>query len=78
MYFVYILECQGGKLYTGITTDVKRRLTEHQEGMGGHFTRAFKPLRVAYTEKHDNRSEALKREAAIKKFSRPQKVALFS
>jgi len=76
MYFVYLLECADGSLYTGITTDLARRLKEHQAGTGGHFTRAKGALRILYTEEHPDRSAASKREAAIKKLSRTQKLDL--
>ncbi len=78
MYFVYILECLDGSLYTGITTDVARRLTEHQNKKGGHYTSARKALRMVYTEKCENRSIALKREAEIKKMPRPKKIQLIT
>ena len=52
MYHLYILECAGGSLYTGITTDIKRRFKEHSSGNGGHYTRSQKVVRVAYTEPH--------------------------
>lgn len=77
-YFVYMLECADGSLYTGITTDVERRFLEHKAGTGGHFTRAHKPRRIVYTEEHLGRSSALKREAAIKKLSRAKKLASIS
>lgn len=76
MYFLYILKCSDGSLYTGITTDVKRRFGEHKKGMGGHYTRSRKVLRVLYTEKHANRSLASKREARIKRLSRQKKLEL--
>lgn len=76
MYFLYILECENGSLYTGITTDVDRRFTEHSTGKGGHFTRSHKVARVAYTEKHPDRSSALKREAEIKSWKRTEKMRL--
>jgi len=76
MYFVYILECSDGSLYTGITTDPKRRLAEHQAGKGGHYTRARKVVRIAYEEKHPDRSSALKREAEIKRWPRSKKSDL--
>ena len=76
MYFVYMLECADGSLYTGITTDVARRFTEHQKGTGGHFTRAKKVKRIVYSEEHPNRSAALVREAEIKKWPREKKLAL--
>jgi len=75
-YFVYLLECGDGSLYTGITTDVKRRLAEHKSGTGSNFTRAKKAKRVVYTEKQPNRSAAQKREAEIKRFPRAKKLAL--
>ncbi|MFH0754795.1 MAG: GIY-YIG nuclease family protein [Candidatus Omnitrophota bacterium] len=78
MWHVYILECSGGRLYTGITTDLSRRLKQHQQGRGAKFTRAFGADKFCYSELFLNRSEALKREAQIKKMSRPQKLMLFS
>lgn len=75
-YYVYMLECENGALYTGITTDVARRFAEHQSGVGGNFTRSQKVKRVVYTEEHPDRSAALKREAQIKRLRRDQKLAL--
>ena len=75
-YFVYLLECDDGSLYTGITTDVERRLVEHKSGIGSHFTRAKKAKRIVYSEKHPDRSSALRREAEIKKWPRKRKLAL--
>ena len=75
-YFVYILECADKTLYTGITTDVVRRLKEHKEGTGSHYTRARGARRMLYSESHPTRSEALKREAAIKRLPRKNKLAL--
>ncbi|MCX6790165.1 MAG: virulence RhuM family protein [Candidatus Kaiserbacteria bacterium] len=77
-YFVYLLECEDGSLYAGVTTDVARRFKEHQAGIGSNFTRAKKAKRVVYTESQPNRSEAQKREAEIKKWPRARKVALIS
>lgn len=77
-YFVYLLECKDGSLYTGITTDVERRFAEHQKGIGSHFTRAKKAKRIVYTEQHPDRSSALVREAEIKTWSREKKRALIS
>jgi putative endonuclease len=78
MYFVYLLECADGSLYTGITTDVARRFEEHRKGVGGHFTRAKGAVRIVYTEEYPDRSSASSREAAIKKLSREQKVHLIA
>jgi len=77
-YFVYLLACGDTSLYTGITTDLKRRLQEHKEGKGGHYTRTHKAVKIVYSEKRPDRSSALKREAAIKKLSREQKLGLFT
>lgn len=76
MYFVYLLECEDGSLYTGITTDVARRFAEHQKGIGSRFTRAKKAKRIIYTEQYPSRSAAQKREAAIKKLPRGKKLVL--
>jgi len=76
MYFVYLLLCGDGSIYTGITTDVKRRFAEHKEGRGGHYTRAKKVVRLLYEEPHPHRSSALRREAEIKRWSKKQKMTL--
>ncbi len=76
MYFVYLLECENGALYTGITTDLARRFAEHAAGKGGHYTRAHPPVRIAYSEKQPDRSAALQREAQIKKWKRSEKLKL--
>jgi len=76
MYFVYLIQCEGGSIYTGITTDVNRRFKEHQNKVGGHYTRAHKAEKILHTEKYQTRSEALKREAEIKKLPRGQKLEL--
>jgi len=75
-YFVYLLECEDGSLYTGITTDVERRFAEHKSGIGSHFTRAKKAKCIVYTEKQPNRSAAQKRESEIKRFPREKKLFL--
>ena len=76
MYYVYILECKDGSLYTGITTDVERRFTEHCEGIGSKYTKAKEPVRMVYQEEHPDRSSASKREAEIKKMTREKKLLL--
>lgn len=67
---------RGGSLYTGSTTDVARRLREHQNGTGAKYTRARPPVSLAYTEEVPDRSTAQRREAAIKKLPRKRKLAL--
>lgn len=76
MYVVYILECNNGALYTGVTTNVERRFAEHQAGKGARFTRAHPPKKIVYTETCADRSSAQKREAEIKALSRAQKESL--
>ena len=76
MYFVYILECEDGSLYTGITTDLDRRLREHKDGIGSHYTKAKKAKRIMYKEKCLDRSTASKREIEIKKWSRIKKLEM--
>lgn len=76
MYFVYLLECEDGSLYTGITTDVNRRFEEHKKGIGSHYTKAKKAKRIIYAEEQPDRSAAQKREAEIKGWPRERKGAL--
>lgn len=76
MYFVYILECADGSLYTGITTDPERRLDEHKKGTASRYTRARGAVSMLYRERQPNRSAASVREAAIKRLSRTEKLAL--
>jgi putative endonuclease len=78
VYFVYILLCKDGTLYTGITTDVARRFSEHVKGTASHYTAARGAKRIVYKEKVKDRSSALKREAQIKKLSRKEKLALLT
>jgi putative endonuclease len=77
MYYVYLLQCGDGSIYTGITTDVKRRFREHRDGKGGHYTGARGAVKILYTEKYPTRSGALIREAQIKRLSRDRKLKLF-
>lgn len=76
MWHVYILKCGNGSLYTGITGNLERRLKQHAAGKGGHYTRAFGAQGILYSEKHPDKSSALKREAAIKRLRRADKKAL--
>lgn len=73
---VYVLECEDGSLYTGITTDLARRFKQHQSGRGARYTRSHRPVRVRYTELAADQAHALKREVAIKRMSRKQKLKL--
>ncbi len=76
-WYVYILRCADGTLYTGVTTDLARRLREHNAGgrLGARYTRARRPVVLIHQETADNRSAASKREAAIKKLPRDAKLA---
>jgi putative endonuclease len=76
MYWVYIIECKDGSLYTGITTNLERRLLEHKKGKGGNYTRAREVVKFVYTQEHPDRSSASKREAEIKSLRREQKLDL--
>ncbi len=73
---VYILECRDGSLYTGITNDIEKRLQAHNDGTAARFTRGRGPVSLRYTEPHPDRSAASKREIAIKKLSRTEKLLL--
>jgi putative endonuclease len=76
-YFVYILECCDGSLYTGITTDVTKRLEEHNSSdKGAKYTKARRPVKLLYEESSSDRSSASKREYAIKKLTRLKKLQL--
>jgi putative endonuclease len=79
-WYVYILRCSDGSLYTGVTTDINRRLAEHNSNqtLGASYTRSRRPVFLAYSEKAVNRSAAQKREASIKKMSRKVKLSLLS
>lgn len=78
-YYVYILECSDTTLYTGITTDIKRRVDEHNNSQkGAKYTKLRRPVKLVYSEECVDRSSASKREYAIKKMSKAQKLALFS
>lgn len=76
MWHVYIIQGKDEKLYTGITTDLSRRLAEHDSGHGGRFTRCRGPFKLIYKQQVPDRSAALKREAAIKKLPRAAKLDL--
>lgn len=76
MYYVYILRCGDGTLYTGMTDDVERRVAVHNSGKGAKYTRGRLPVTVVYREEVPDKSAALRRELAIKKLTRAEKLAL--
>ena len=75
MWRVYIIRCKDNTLYTGITTDISRRITEHNRKKGGNYTKTRLPVTLAYSESHPTRSKALKREAQIKNWTREKKLS---
>lgn len=75
-WYVYILECGDGTLYTGITDDVQRRLEMHRAGKGAKYTRGRGPLELCYQESCGSYGDALRREIQIKKLPRPKKMLL--
>jgi predicted GIY-YIG superfamily endonuclease len=75
-WFVYILRCADGSLYTGITKDVDRRLKQHNAGTASRYTRGRLPVSLEYQEEQPNQSMALKRELAIKALPRQEKESL--
>ncbi|MFA6257363.1 MAG: GIY-YIG nuclease family protein [Candidatus Paceibacterota bacterium] len=82
MYYLYILKCADGSLYTGITTDLKRRVGEHNgEGgsrAGARYTASRRPVKIVYSRVIKDRSEATREEARIKKLTRAEKLLLVS
>lgn len=76
-WYVYVLKCADETLYTGICTNVERRVKEHNEGnKGARYTRSRRPVSVLYTEAHTSRATASRREAEIKKMPRAKKLIL--
>lgn len=74
--FVYMLRCKDGSLYTGWTNDLEHRLAMHSSGRGAKYTRGRGPLELVYSEEMPDKEAALRRECAIKKLRREQKLAL--
>lgn len=75
-WYIYIIKCKGTLLYTGITTNLVRRIKEHNAGCGCRFTRGRTPVKLVHAEKAASRSAALKREAEIKRLPRKKKLEL--
>jgi putative endonuclease len=77
MYFVYILQCHDSTLYTGVTTDLARRVKEHNSSaLGAKYTKSRRPCKLVYSKEFDSRSAAQKAEARIKKLPRSQKLSI--
>lgn len=75
-HYVYIVRCADKSLYTGYTTDIERRIGEHNRGQGAKYTRGRRPVELVYKEQYASRSEAQKREYQIKQLTREQKLDL--
>jgi putative endonuclease len=75
-WFVYVVRCRDGSLYTGISTDVEARVAQHNAGAGARYTRSRAPVELVHLERKRSRSHALRREAAIKALPRPRKIVL--
>src|SRR4030095_8132114 len=75
-WFLYILRCSDGSFYAGITNDLARRLTQHRDGRASRYTRSRRPVRIVYDESCASRSDALKKESAVKALSRKEKETL--
>ena len=73
-----MLECAGGRIYTGVSPDVAARFEKHRAGRGGAFTRSFPPIRILAAKRCASRSAALKAEHALKQLDRPRKLAWVS
>lgn len=78
MVYVYIVRCKNNSLYTGWTTDLKRRIKEHNSGIGAKYTRANRPVELVYFEEMEDKYEATKREYAIKQLTKEKKELLVS
>ena len=74
--YCYIIECSDGTYYTGWTTDPERRVSQHNKGVGAKYTSTRRPVKLVYLESQPNRTEAMKRELAIKRMKRDQKGRL--
>jgi putative endonuclease len=77
VHHVYVLECSDGTYYTGYTTDVDRRVAEHDAGEGAKYTRGRTPVELRHVESFETRAAAMSREHEIKQLSRPEKERLF-
>lgn len=77
-WFVYMVECSDGTIYTGITNDVKARILKHNSGKGAKYTRARRPVKLKAQWKYSSRSASAQAEYAFKKLSRVQKLKLIN
>lgn len=75
-WYVYMLKCKDGSIYTGISNDVEDRLKEHNSGQGGEYTSTKRPVKLIFQEEHPDKTSARKREEQIKNWGRAKKEAL--
>lgn len=75
-WFVYILNCADGTLYTGITNDLDRRIKAHNAGTASKYTRVRRPVSIVYSEEVETKGDALRRELQIKRLTRSEKIAI--
>ena len=78
MNYTYLLECADQTLYCGWTNDLEKRVKAHNEGRGAKYTKVRRPVRLVYYEEYGTKEEAMKREAAIKKLKRSEKLMLIA
>jgi putative endonuclease len=76
MFYLYVLKCRDGSLYTGYTNDLEKRIEMHQKGKASKYTRSRLPVRLIYSHSYSSKSEAMRAEAAFKKLPRKEKMAL--
>lgn len=76
MNYTYILRCSDNTFYTGWTNDIEKRLKAHNDGKGAKYTKPRRPVELVYVEEFDDKIDAMKREAAIKKLRREDKIKL--
>jgi len=74
MYYLYVLQCSDGSLYTGTTNDIEKRLATHSQGKGSKYVRAHLPFKLVYSEQFESKIDALKREYEVKQWSRQKKM----
>lgn len=74
MWIVYVLLCSDKSLYTGYTDNLEKRFVSHKEGKGAKYTKSHKPIKIVYSEIFEQKNDALKREAEIKKWERKDKI----
>lgn len=77
-FFVYILRCRDRSLYTGMCTDVRKRMETHAKGKGSKYVRTRRPFRLVHLEEHQTKSQAMKREYEIKQLPRHEKIRLLN